>query len=102
MVAQDAAASDLAIISRWRRDYRLSLWILVVGLVVVVALAGFSFWANLTGNYPTSFGGGLAIRLIGTAGGMLFFVGGIFAYHNWSLLRQSRTHRVTVPTRKTD
>ena len=90
MVAQNAAASDQAIISRWRRDYRLSLWILVAGLAVVAALVCFGFWANSTGSYPSSGGAGLAVDLTGTVGSALILFGGIFAYHNWSLLRQSR------------
>ena len=90
MVAPNAAGSDEAILSRWRRDYRRSLWILLVGIVVVATLIGFSFGANSTGSYPASGGAGLAVDLAGTVGSALILFGGIFAYHNWSLLRQSR------------
>ncbi|MGD0250008.1 MAG: hypothetical protein ABSB97_03865 [Thermoplasmata archaeon] len=76
--------------SAWRRDYRLSLAILVAGIVVIVAFSVFVSWAYLTGNYPASFGAGLALNLIGTAGLSLIMVGVIFAFHNWSLLRQTR------------
>jgi len=90
MAAESAAASDQIMPSAWRRDYRLSLAILEAGIVVLVAFFAFVSWANLTGNYPTSFGAGLAINLIGTGGFSLIFVGAIFTFHNWSLLRESR------------
>lgn len=91
MAAQNATATaETGILSRWRRDYRLSLALLVTGIVVVAGVSVFSIWANSTGNYPTSAGGGFATYLLGTAGGILTIVGGIFAFHNWSLLRQGR------------
>jgi len=76
-------------LSAWRRDYRLSLALLVVGIVLVVAISAFSYWANSTGNYPTSFGAGLAIYLIGTAGGMLILLAGTVAYYHWKGLHLS-------------
>ena len=88
MAAQGAAASDQTLRSRWMRDYRLSLALLVAGIVTVVALFAFSYWANWTGNYPTSFGAGLAIHLIGTAGGMLILLAGTVAYFHWRGLRR--------------
>ncbi len=74
-------------LSAWRRDYRLSLALLVAGIVILVAISAFSFWANSTGDYPTSFGAGLAIYLIGTAGGMLILLAGTVAYFHWRGLR---------------
>jgi len=87
MAAQIAAASDQTINSRWMRDYRLSLALLAAGIVMVVALFVFSVWAYSTGNYPTSFGAGLAIKVIGTAGGMLILLSGTVAYYHWKGLR---------------
>ena len=87
MAAPSAAASDQTISSRWRRDYRLSLALLVAGIGMLVALLAVSYWANVTGNYPTSFGAGLAIYLIGTAGGMLILLAGTVPYYHWRGLR---------------
>ncbi len=89
MVAQTAADPSQILLSRWRRDYRLSLALFLAGVIMIAALAALSYWANSAGNYPSSFWTGLADRVLGTAGGMLTIVGGIFAYHNWALLRQS-------------
>jgi len=74
-------------LSTWRRDYRLSLVLLVAGIALLVAIYAFSFSANSTGNSPTSFGAGLAIYLIGTAGGMLILLAGTVAYFHWRGLR---------------
>ncbi len=90
MAAQKAAALEQTILTAWRRDYRLSLAILEAGIVVIVAYSALVSWAYLTGNYPPSFGVGLAMNLIGTAGLSLIMVGGLFAFHNWSLLRETR------------
>ncbi len=87
MAAQSAKPPSQTIDSRWMRDYRLSLALLVAGLVMLVALYAFDIWANATGNYPTSFGAGLAIYLIGTAGGMLILLAGTVAYYHWKGLR---------------
>jgi len=89
MAAQKAATSEQIMLSTWRRDYRLSLALLVAGIVLVVAISAFSFWANSSGNYPTSFGAGLAIYLIGTVGGMLILLAGTVAYYHWRGLRLS-------------
>jgi TRAP-type C4-dicarboxylate transport system permease small subunit len=89
MTAPNAAASDSTILSTWRRDYRLSLALLVAGIVILVAISAFSYWANSTGNYPTSFWPGLVIYLTGTAGGMLILLAGTVAYYHWRGLRLS-------------
>ena len=71
------------------RDYRLSLALLVAGIVMVVALLAFSYRANSTGNYPTSFWTGLAIYVTETGGGMLILLAGTVAYYHWRGLRLS-------------
>ena len=87
MAAQNAAASDQTILSRWRRDYRLSLVPLAVGIVMAMVYFAFMSWAYSTGNYPTSLGAVLAIKVIGTAGGMLILLAGTVAYYHWRGLR---------------
>ncbi len=87
MAASSGAASDQTIFSRWSRDYRLSLALLVAGIGMLVALSASSYWADVTGNYPTPFGAGLAIYLIGTAGGMLILLARTVAYYHWRGLR---------------
>ena len=87
MAAQNAAASNQTILSTWRRDYRLSLALLVAGIAMVVAFIAFGGVANSTGNYPTTFWAGLAIYLFGTAGGMLILLAGTVAYYHWRGLR---------------
>jgi hypothetical protein len=87
MAAQNAVTSEQIMHSTWMRDYRLSLALLVAGMVMLVAISAFSFWANSTGNYPTSFGADLVIYLIGTAGGMLVLLAGTVAYYHWRGLR---------------
>ena len=52
MGAQSGAASDQTIFSRWKRDYRLSLALLVAGIVMVVAYFALGGWANSIGNSP--------------------------------------------------
>lgn len=76
-------------LTAWRRDYRLSLALVVAGVVLVMAISVFNFLANSTGNYPTAFWGGLTIDLVGTAGGMLILLGGTVAYYHWKGLRLS-------------
>ena len=62
LAGQNTAASEQTILAAWRRDYRLSLALVVAGIVTVAANFTFSFWANSTGNYPTSFWTGLGTR----------------------------------------
>lgn len=90
MVAPATAGPSPNTLGRWQRDYRLSLVIVVAGVVLVVAVTAFSLWANPSGGPLPSFWTGLAVRVLETAGGMLALVGGIFALHNRSLLRQGR------------
>jgi hypothetical protein len=94
------AGLDQAVLTRWRRDYRVSRAILVVGLVVFGVTLAVDFWADLTGNVPAAGGPGLlALNLFGTAGFALAFVGSLFTFHNGSLLREA--NRLTVaPSRR--
>ena len=46
-------------LSAWRRDYRLSLVLLVAGIVMVAAYFAFGGWTNSIGNSTTTFGAGL-------------------------------------------
>jgi hypothetical protein len=54
----------------------------------VAAIAAFDLWAISTGNYPTSFGAGLAIDLLGTAGFFLIVFAGTVAYFHRLGLRR--------------
>ena len=94
----DAPAPDQVVLSRWARDYRLSRAILVAGLLLFGATLALDLWFDWTGNVPTSGGTGLfALDLFGSAGFALVFVGTLFTFHNWSLLREAR--RLTGPAR---
>jgi len=88
MAAPSSPTSDLTILSAWKRDYRLSLALVLAGIVLVVAIAAYDFWASSTGNSPTSFGAGLALDLLGTAGFFLIVFGGTVAYYHRLGLRQ--------------
>jgi len=68
----------------------MSLVLLVIGVALILATSSYSFWANSTGNFPTSFDVGVAVYLLGTAGGMLVLLAGTVAYYHWSGLRQNR------------
>ncbi|MFZ0830176.1 MAG: hypothetical protein WCB18_09525 [Thermoplasmata archaeon] len=82
MASQKAAASDQTTLSRWRREYRLSLVLVTAGIVMAVVYVAVVSWANSTGNYPTSFGAVLAIQVTGTAGAMLILLAGTVAYYH--------------------
>jgi len=68
MAVENASASGQVVLSIAKRDFRVSLAIFVAGIVMVLATLTFSLWANATGNYPASLGGGLTVYLVGTAG----------------------------------
>jgi hypothetical protein len=71
------------------RDYRLSLALVVAGIVMVATTYVLGFWVSSTGNYSTSSGAGFAIYLVGTAGGMLILLAGTVAYYHWRGVRLS-------------
>ncbi|MGP8075642.1 MAG: hypothetical protein ACLP8Y_02755 [Thermoplasmata archaeon] len=87
MAAQSAVTSEQIMISTWMRDYRLSLALLAAGIVMVVAYFVLGGATNSIGNSTTTFGAGLAIYLIGAAGGMLILLAGTVAYYHWKGLR---------------
>jgi hypothetical protein len=88
MAATTAAAPDQTLFSAWRRDYRLSLALLIAGVVLVVAYFAFGVWGNSTGYYPATFGADLAINLSGSAGGALILLAGTVAYYHRKGLRR--------------
>jgi hypothetical protein len=87
IAAQSAGESDQPIRSRWMREYRLSLTLLVAGVLVLVVISVFLVWANSTGNYPTSFWSGLAVSVTETVGGALTLFAGTVAYYHRRGLR---------------
>jgi len=93
MAAQNTAALNPSLLSAWNREYRISLAVILVGVVVLVADSVLAFPAILTGNYSALGGTGLAIYLLGTAGFMLIVLGGSWAYTNRRLLQLSGRDR---------
>ncbi len=90
MASPNTAGSDqvLLSVSKIRRDYRLSLALLLAGVVVVAGFYGFVLWANAMGSWSSATL--VVVSTIGNAGFVLILVGAIFAGINWSLLRKSR------------
>lgn len=89
MTAHRAVASDPILLSRWNHDYRLSLRVILAGIVILAVSIAFGLGAAWTGSYLTSGWGGLAVGLTGTAGFMLIVLGGSWAYTNRRLLELS-------------
>ena len=83
MAAPGPAFTDQSLLSRWMRDYRLSLALVVAGIFLVVATVAFSLWTDSTGNYSSSYWPGLVVRVGSTAGGMLMLLAGTVAYYHW-------------------
>jgi type IV secretory pathway VirB2 component (pilin) len=76
-------------LSRTRRDFHVSLTLLIAGIAVTIGFIGYSIWANSSGfssNYATV---SLLESLLGGIGGTLILIGAIFTGINWSLLRKS-------------
>jgi len=95
MAAQDASATDQIrlSVSKTRRDFNLSLALLVTGIIISAGIITFEIWANSTGywnNFPTgpSPTTSALLSAIGGIGSTLVLVGAIFAAINWSLLRK--------------
>ena len=84
---QNADVSGQTMVSRWRRDYRLSLILFGAGCVMAVGISVFSYWANSTGNYPTSLGASVAILAIQTDVGVLMLLAATAAYYHWRGLK---------------
>jgi hypothetical protein len=85
VTAQKVTALDPTIFSTWRRDYRLSLALLVTGVVMVVAISVLSLWNPTTTS--SSLWTGLAMQVTFTAGGMLILLAGTVAYYHRRGLR---------------
>jgi len=90
MSAPTAATSEQILLTRWRRDYRLSLVLFATGVVLVVAAATFNFWANSAWNYSPPLWVGVTLYATGTAGGMLLLLAGTVAYFHWKGLQMSK------------
>jgi len=96
MAGQDASATDQIQLSagKTRRDFNLSLALLVTGIMMTAGLFTFEVWANSTGywnNYPTGPSAltSALLSAIGGIGSTLILVGAIFTGVNWSLLRKA-------------
>ena len=89
MTGPDPTPSDPGTATVWR-EYRISLVLLGVGVVLFVTTFGYSAWASSTGNYPASFWPGLILSVAPTAGGMLVLLAGTIAYFHRSYLRDGR------------
>ncbi len=91
MAAQTPPASNDILLSaeKTRRDYRVSLALLVAGIILTGGVYGFEVWANTSGVYPISVLSSVFISAIGGVGSTLILVGAIFTGINWSLLRKS-------------
>ncbi len=96
MTAQPVAMTDQIqlSVSKTRRDFKLSLALLVTGVILSAGIVSFELWANSTGYWIDSPTGPSAITsallsAIGGIGSTLVLVGAIFAAINWSLLRKA-------------
>jgi hypothetical protein len=65
--------------------------LLVAGVIMVVAYVALGGGAISTGSSAPTFVAGLAIYLIGVAGGMLVLLAGTVAYYHWRGLRLVET-----------
>lgn len=88
MPAQGAAAPEGGMLSAARWDYRRSLLLVVVGVVLLVVTLAVSLGISSMGGQAASYGTGLALDIASTAGGMLILLGGTVAYYHHAFLRQ--------------
>jgi hypothetical protein len=91
MTAQASPAPDEIRLSalKTRRDFRVSVALLVAGVAVTIGFYGFVIWANSSGFYPSSVSTDFLLTAIGGIGSTLILVGAIFTGINWSLLRKA-------------
>jgi len=76
-------------VSQTRRDYRVSLVLLIAGIAVTIGFFAFSIWANASGFYSNYAAASLLDSVLGGIGTTLILIGAIFTWINWSLLRRS-------------
>ena len=74
--------------SKTRRDLRLSLGLLIAGIVISVSFYGYIFWVSSSGGSGLPVWSSFVISSLASAGSVLILVGAIFAVINWSLLRK--------------
>ena len=70
------------------REYRLSLILLSLGIVLVGAVVFFDLGSHGTGSFASAFWAGLALEVVGTAGAMLILLAGTVAYYHRSFVRE--------------
>jgi len=75
--------------SKTRRDFRVSLALLVAGIAVTFGFYVFAIWASTSGVNPTSPLTDVLLSAIGGIGSTFILVGAIFTGVNWSLLRKA-------------
>jgi hypothetical protein len=75
--------------SRTRRDFHVSVALLIAGIAVTIGFFAFSIWANASGFYSSYAAASLLNSLLGGIGGALLLIGAIFTGINWSLLRKT-------------
>ena len=88
-MASTAAPSDNGIhlsLSKTRRDFRVSLALVVAGIVLEAVSIGLQPWMT---SYRASELILWTLLTVGSAGSVLIFVGAIFAGVNWSLIRKA-------------
>jgi hypothetical protein len=90
MVTETGAAIDRRQLAVLTREYRLSLALVLAGIVLVVTAVVVGSWPNSNGIYATTTSLGWVFTLSGTAGGMLILLAGTVAYYHWSFLRRAR------------
>ena len=90
MTAQTATVGDRAPRSIVAREYRVSLALLLAGVVLLAVVFALSAWANSSSGGATSFSWmGLFVMTGGAAGGLLILLAGTVAYYHRSFLRRN-------------
>jgi len=87
----DGATGQISLsLSKTQRDFRLSVALLIAGVVLAAGFYGFEYWAATTGLFFQSPAAFLMVEIFGNVAWVLILVGAIFAGVNWSLLRRGR------------